>query len=280
MGHWIGSLACAKAASLHQVTVVKSIPEDMRNKLFHVVLLVVFLVQSQSCFKVKSSSLNLRALPSASSQLLASVANGEVLTSLKKESADHNWVLIRSSAGVQAWVNKDFVSSITCPANSGSSSSGGSTGGDCGPYGKAARRSIAGNGGRAFTVVRIAPGDLTDIRQQDNTMEVRTACGFHRLKMAARAAGHRITINSGFRTLARQRFFYGCFLTKRCNGGADAAVPGTSKHGIGRALDLALTPAALSWMNRNAQRFGFVRTVRSETWHWEYIPGSRKPFPY
>ena len=231
------------------------------------------------CFKVTATSLNLRALPSTSGMSLGTVSQGQILTWMKKDSADGKWALIRTSAGIQAWVFKNYLSSTQCSSNKPNSGSPESSSA-CGPYDKAPRFIIAGNGGVKYTVVRIVPGDLSRAGAQDNTMTVPTACGFYRLKMAARAAGHRITINSAFRTLARQQYFWNCYRTRRCNGGALAARPGTSNHGRGQALDFALTGGALSWMNRNAQRFGFVRTVRSETWHWEYIPGARKPFPY
>ena len=248
-------------------------------------LLLMVQVRSQ-CFRVKASSINLRALPSVSGQSLGTSANGAILTDLKRESGDKQWVLVRTSGGVQAWAKKEFLTASKCTPTSPSGATGSApasapAGADgCGPYGKAARQTLAGNGGIRYTVVRVQPGDLSRAGAQDNTMTVPTACGFYRLKMAARAAGHRITINSAFRTLARQQYFWNCYRTRRCNGGALAARPGTSNHGRGQALDFALTGGALSWMNRNAQRFGFVRTVRSETWHWEYIPGARKPFPY
>ena len=27
------------------------------------------------------------------------------------------------------------------------------------------------------------------------------------------------------------------------------------------------------WLSLNAWKYGFIRTVRSERWHWEYLPG-------
>lgn len=51
--------------------------------------------------------------------------------------------------------------------------------------------------------------------------------------------------------------------------GGLAAVPGTSNHGWGRALDLALSSRAYQWLKSNAARFGF-RTIPREKWHWEY----------
>jgi len=61
-----------------------------------------------------------------------------------------------------------------------------------------------------------------------------------------------------------------------------AAVPGTSNHGWGLALDLcggveSFSGAAHAWMQRNAGRFGWVHPAwaepggsRPEPWHWEF----------
>jgi len=92
---------------------------------------------------------------------------------------------------------------------------------------------------------------------------------------AASAAGIRLTINSGFRTLARQQYFWNCYQTKKCNGGHLAAHPGTSNHGKGQALDIntgSTSTATYRWMAANAARFSFRRTVSVEPWHWEYLP--------
>lgn len=48
------------------------------------------------------------------------------------------------------------------------------------------------------------------------------------------------------------------------------AVPGTSKHTDGTALDLDTGSAAHGWMLRNGNRHGWFRTIASEPWHWEY----------
>lgn len=52
------------------------------------------------------------------------------------------------------------------------------------------------------------------------------------------------------------------------NGGL-AAVPGTSNHGWGSALDLDLTTAASDWLKANAATYGFS-TIPREPWHWEH----------
>ncbi|WP_436522379.1 M15 family metallopeptidase [Actinoplanes sp. HUAS TT8] len=56
--------------------------------------------------------------------------------------------------------------------------------------------------------------------------------------------------------------------------GGLAAKPGTSEHGWGMATDLALNPEALSWMRKNADRYGFVENVKRESWHWAFRPNT------
>lgn len=51
--------------------------------------------------------------------------------------------------------------------------------------------------------------------------------------------------------------------------GGLAAVPGTSNHGWGSAVDLKLNDEALAWLRTNAEQFGFTNIPR-EPWHWEH----------
>jgi len=63
-----------------------------------------------------------------------------------------------------------------------------------------------------------------------------------------------------------------------------AAVPGTSNHGWGIAVDLSgginrFGTAEHQWMRRNAPYFGWIlpswaqeRGSRPEAWHWEFHP--------
>jgi LAS superfamily LD-carboxypeptidase LdcB len=153
-------------------------------------------------------------------------------------------------------------------------------GSGCGAYSGAETFKIAGNNDVIYDVVKIKPEDLTypsnaqkKPTEKDNTMTVSAACAFSRLKAGAASGGVTLTINSGFRVLARQQYFWDCYQTKRCNNGNKAARPGTSNHGTGIALDLNLSNSAYEWMRNNASRYGFIRTVSSETWHWEYRPG-------
>jgi LAS superfamily LD-carboxypeptidase LdcB len=51
--------------------------------------------------------------------------------------------------------------------------------------------------------------------------------------------------------------------------------PGYSNHQDGLAYDFNVTgfPLVYAWLVKNAHAHGFVRTVTSERWHWEYLPG-------
>lgn len=101
-------------------------------------------------------------------------------------------------------------------------------------------------------------------------MEVATAAAYGRMRDAARAAGVPLRAVSGFRTMAHQRALYDAY---QRGAGPIAARPGFSNHQSGVAVDLN-TPegAVLWWLRHHAARFGFRRTVRSEGWHWEYVP--------
>lgn len=96
-----------------------------------------------------------------------------------------------------------------------------------------------------------------------------TGHAFLKWQKAADAAGVTLGLNSGFRTMDEQRYFYDCYKTGRCNGGNLAARPGYSNHQNGRAVDVSNSRS--SWVQNNAARFGFRRTVPSEPWHFEYF---------
>lgn len=93
-----------------------------------------------------------------------------------------------------------------------------------------------------------------------------TGHAFLKMQAAAHAAGVKLSLTSGFRTNSEQAYLYNCYQTKRCNNGNLAARPGYSNHQNGAALDLSTS----TWLSRNAGRFGFVRTVSKEAWHYEY----------
>jgi len=157
---------------------------------------------------------------------------------------------------------------------------------DCGPYANSQRFQMTKNGGAKISVTKVAREHLTDPSiasasptQKDNSIAIPTACAFNKMFDAAKSAGVRLTISSAFRTLERQQYFWNCYQTKRCNNGNLAARPGTSNHGLGIALDLnagSKGTAQYRWLASHAQTYGFVRTVPTETWHWEHRPGTPK----
>ena len=51
--------------------------------------------------------------------------------------------------------------------------------------------------------------------------------------------------------------------------GGLAAVPGSSNHGLGLAVDLDVSGAVGGWLHERAAEFGFA-TIPREPWHWEY----------
>ena len=96
------------------------------------------------------------------------------------------------------------------------------------------------------------------------------AASLEQLIAAARRDGVQIGISDSYRSypeqvdIARRKGLYK-------NGGL-AAVPGTSDHGWGLAVDLDLGDRAQSWMAAHASRYGFRADTPREPWHWAYQP--------
>jgi D-alanyl-D-alanine carboxypeptidase-like protein len=92
---------------------------------------------------------------------------------------------------------------------------------------------------------------------------------------AAAADGVPLPLKSGFRTYPKQANLYDGYI-RRLPGFNLAAKPGFSNHQDGFAYDFAISGyegnPRYDWLKRNGPRFGFVRTVNREPWHWEYRP--------
>lgn len=95
---------------------------------------------------------------------------------------------------------------------------------------------------------------------------------FKRLAAGLKAAGHRVQVNSAYRTRAEQQSLV-AELGLLSEGGKAAPV-GESEHGLGISVDMTLDAQALAWMNENAPGYGFERTVAGEPWHWTHTAGS------
>ena len=94
-----------------------------------------------------------------------------------------------------------------------------------------------------------------------------------RLIEDARRAGVHIGITDSYRSyeaqvdVARRKGLY--------SQGGLAAVPGTSDHGWGMAVDLDLDSQAQAWMRSNGARYGFHEDTPREPWHWGFEPPGR-----
>lgn len=113
--------------------------------------------------------------------------------------------------------------------------------------------------GNAYTISLITVGG--------RPVSMGTGHAFLKMQKAAHEAGVYLAINSGFRSMAEQKYLYNCYLTGACNNGNLAARPGYSNHQSGVALDLSTS----NWLANNAGKFGFKRTVPSESWHYEFM---------
>jgi len=103
-----------------------------------------------------------------------------------------------------------------------------------------------------------------------------------KLMAAARLEDQTIKINSGFRTYPEQKALFQKY------GRPRAAFPGRSNHQNGIAFDLSGTRTGKDkrngigdtnlyrWLAKNATKYGFVRTVSYESWHWEYRPNTAR----
>lgn len=111
------------------------------------------------------------------------------------------------------------------------------------------------------------------------------ATAYMNMRAAAQRDGITWTVNEAYRTIETQMAYdsdpcqgppakgrYGRMYN--CNGKQVrglAARAGTSKHGLGKAIDINVrsNPKAFQWLMANASRFKFYKD-KKEDWHWEY----------
>lgn len=94
------------------------------------------------------------------------------------------------------------------------------------------------------------------------------ASSFKVMKAAAAMQGINLNINNAYRSYEQQVDMarrFGLY-----SQGGKAAQPGTSNHGLGRAIDLNVksNPGSFEWLKANAAKYGFNNIPR-EPWHWE-----------
>ena len=117
---------------------------------------------------------------------------------------------------------------------------------------------------------RIPEQALAPIQGSSERMWAPAAQRLDALRADARADGVAIGVTDGYRSyesqvsVAQKKGLY--------SQGGLAAVPGTSQHGWGLAVDLQLDATAQAWMRQHASEYGFVEAVPREPWHWEFHP--------
>ncbi len=146
------------------------------------------------------------------------------------------------------------------------------------PYNQTRWRMQVSNGQiPAHLLETIEPPDYDADLGGPAKMHPEATWNYERMRAAARADGVALLISYSYRTLAVQVVKYRDYLA----GGNLAARPGTSNHGWGTALDLAIpaypaanNSAAFRWLKANAARFGYHNNdAPSEPWHWDYEGG-------
>lgn len=122
----------------------------------------------------------------------------------------------------------------------------------------------------------IPPSALCPVGVTSHSLRCDAAAAYKAMSTAFTGAfGAPICITDSYRTYSSQVRLYG-------EKPALAAVPGTSNHGWGLAVDLCggietFGTAQYAWMKANAGRFGFLHPDwaepgrgREEPWHWEF----------
>ncbi|MGD9704331.1 MAG: D-alanyl-D-alanine carboxypeptidase family protein [Acidimicrobiia bacterium] len=146
----------------------------------------------------------------------------------------------------------------------------------------------------AESMVKVAPLSGTK-----GSLIPEAAAAWRNLQNAAAAAGFTLTMTNGYRSLAEQEWLFKArFQLEQTTGKAKqwkgttywlkpkvamAAVPGTSNHGWGCAVDMALdgygaaakpvggNGAFMAWVRQNAGPLGWSWEVQSEPWHLRLV---------
>ncbi len=131
----------------------------------------------------------------------------------------------------------------------------------------------AGNG-------RLPASSLCTLWQKDEKLRADAAVALAKLNVAYKQAfGKDLCITDSYRTLSEQ-------YTVKALRGYLAAAPGSSRHGLGEAIDLCggskvAGTETFRWLRANAQRFGWENpdwaepggSGPTESWHWEFFAG-------
>lgn len=112
---------------------------------------------------------------------------------------------------------------------------------------------------------------LAPIEQPGHRLYAPAAASWDQLVDAAAADGFDLRITDSYRSYDQQVDLAG--RKGLYSEGGLAAVPGTSNHGWGLAVDADVSdPALLAWIREHGRDFGWVEAVPREPWHWEFRP--------
>lgn len=84
-------------------------------------------------------------------------------------------------------------------------------------------------------------------------------------------SGGKISVGSGYRSLAEQKVLYDRYKSGDPRQKAPAAAPGKSNHNYGTAADLKYGPGGKEFAHANAGKYGLVFPMSYEPWHVESI---------
>lgn len=135
------------------------------------------------------------------------------------------------------------------------------------------------DGYKAGTLIRIRlcaideiPSQTTaenSVPGQDGKLAVnsRMSAVYLRLAKDAQSEGIDLAASEGYRTMARQEYFWNCYQTGSCNNGNEAAQPGHSNHQAAVAVDWR--PSVYNWLEGGkAATYGLQKCTCNERWHY------------
>lgn len=145
------------------------------------------------------------------------------------------------------------------------------------------------------------PANMRAVGGTSQKMQVPAADALEKMVAALRADGHSIQLSSGYRDYARQNYLFTSRIQQKQQSGMSydaayaatkrfTAIPGTSEHQLGLAMDFSVngsltqsfgSTAQGKWLAANAYRYGFIlryseskaalTQIGNEPWHFRYV---------
>jgi len=123
---------------------------------------------------------------------------------------------------------------------------------------------------------------LCDLPQKGYQLRADAAVAFARLNAAYQQHfHHQACVTSAYRPISTQRALY------QSKPPGYAAVPGSSNHGWGLAVDFCggvenQGSPQFNWLRANSRKYGWMHPAWAysgpfEPWHWEFVPQGKKP---